>query len=77
MPMNWWRRSRAGAAVAEDGEPCVTYIGADRCGAVKEVVHNGIEYMAICSLSLKLTPLLKAGLNLSNERSWRTLLPVE
>lgn len=32
------------AAVAEDGEPCVTYIGADGAGHYVKMVHNGIEY---------------------------------
>ncbi len=29
------------AAVAEDGEPCVTYIGADGAGHYVKMVHNG------------------------------------
>ena len=33
------------AAVAEDGEPCVTYIGADGFWrSLRKMVHNGIEY---------------------------------
>ncbi|MDP0896996.1 NAD(P)-binding domain-containing protein, partial [Klebsiella pneumoniae] len=32
------------AAVAEDGAPCVTYIGADGAGHYVKSVHNGIEY---------------------------------
>lgn len=32
------------AAKAEDGEPCVTYIGADGAGHYVKMVHNGIEY---------------------------------
>ncbi len=32
------------AAVAEDGETCVTYIGADGAGQYVKMVHNGIEY---------------------------------
>ncbi|PLN73875.1 phosphogluconate dehydrogenase (NADP(+)-dependent, decarboxylating), partial [Klebsiella pneumoniae] len=32
------------AAVAEDGEPCVAYIGADGAGHYVKMVHNGIEY---------------------------------
>ena len=32
------------AAVAEDGEPCVTYIGPDGAGHYVKMVHNGIEY---------------------------------
>jgi len=36
------------AAVAEDGEPCVTYIGADGAGHYVKMVHNGIEYAIDC-----------------------------
>ncbi|WP_413486540.1 NADP-dependent phosphogluconate dehydrogenase [Brochothrix thermosphacta] len=32
------------AARAEDGEPCVAYIGADGAGHYVKMVHNGIEY---------------------------------
>lgn len=32
------------AAKAEDGEPCVTYIGSDGAGHYVKMVHNGIEY---------------------------------
>ncbi|MGX7393945.1 NADP-dependent phosphogluconate dehydrogenase [Carnobacterium mobile] len=32
------------AAVAEDGEPCVTYIGPNGAGHYVKMVHNGIEY---------------------------------
>ncbi|MGY3779679.1 NADP-dependent phosphogluconate dehydrogenase [Isobaculum melis] len=32
------------AAKAKDGEPCVTYIGADGAGHYVKMVHNGIEY---------------------------------
>lgn len=32
------------AARAEDGEPCVTYIGTDGAGHYVKMVHNGIEY---------------------------------
>lgn len=32
------------AAVAEDGEPCVTYIGANGAGHYVKMAHNGIEY---------------------------------
>ncbi len=32
------------AARAEDGEPCVTYIGPDGAGHYVKMVHNGIEY---------------------------------
>ncbi len=32
------------AAKAEDGEPCVTYIGPDGAGHYVKMVHNGIEY---------------------------------
>jgi 6-phosphogluconate dehydrogenase len=32
------------AAKAEDGTPCVTYIGTDGAGHYVKMVHNGIEY---------------------------------
>ncbi|MGO3792592.1 MAG: NADP-dependent phosphogluconate dehydrogenase, partial [Enterococcus gilvus] len=32
------------AAKAEDGEPCVTYIGENGAGHYVKMVHNGIEY---------------------------------
>lgn len=32
------------AAKAEDGEPCVTYIGPNGAGHYVKMVHNGIEY---------------------------------
>lgn len=54
------------AAVAEDGEPCVTYIGADGAGHYVKMVHNGIEYGDM-QLIAEAYSLLKNGLNLSNE----------
>lgn len=32
------------SAKAQDGQPCVTYIGADGAGHYVKMVHNGIEY---------------------------------
>lgn len=54
------------AAVAEDGEPCVAYIGADGAGHYVKMVHNGIEYGDM-QLIAEAYSLLKNGLNLSNE----------
>lgn len=54
------------AAVAEDGEPCVAYIGADGAGHYVKMVHNGIEYGDM-QLIAEAYSLLKHGLNLSNE----------
>ncbi|STK44424.1 6-phosphogluconate dehydrogenase [Escherichia coli] len=54
------------AAVAEDGEPCITYIGADGAGHYVKMVHNGIEYGDM-QLIAEAYSLLKGGLNLSNE----------
>lgn len=54
------------AGVAEDGEPCVTYIGADGAGHYVKMVHNGIEYGDM-QLIAEAYSLLKHGLNLSNE----------
>ena len=54
------------AAVAE-GEPCVTYIGADGAGHYVKMVHNGIEYGDM-QLIAEAYSLLKQALNLSNEQ---------
>ena len=54
------------AAVAEDGEPCVTYIGPDGAGHYVKMVHNGIEYGDM-QLIAEAYSLLKHGLGLSNE----------
>lgn len=54
------------AAVAEDGEPCVTYIGPDGAGHYVKMVHNGIEYGDM-QLIAEAYSLLKHGLNLSND----------
>ena len=35
---------RSIAAVAPDGEPCVTHVGHDGAGHFVKMVHNGIEY---------------------------------
>ena len=54
------------AAVAEDGEPCVAYIGPDGAGHYVKMVHNGIEYGDM-QLIAEAYSLLKHGLGLSNE----------
>lgn len=54
------------AAVAEDGEPCVTWIGPDGAGHYVKMVHNGIEYGDM-QLIAEAYSLLKSGLNISNE----------
>ena len=59
------------AAVAE-GEPCVTYIGADGAGHYVKMVHNGIEYGDM-QLIAEAYSLLKQALNLSNEQLAETL----
>lgn len=59
------------AAVAEDGEPCVTYIGADGAGHYVKMVHNGIEYGDM-QLIAEAYALLKGGLALSNEELAKT-----
>jgi 6-phosphogluconate dehydrogenase len=53
------------AARAEDGEPCVAYIGADGAGHYVKMVqrHRIWRYAAYC----RSIPLLKGGLALSNE----------
>lgn len=55
------------AAVAEDGEACVTYIGADGAGHYVKMVHNGIEYGDM-QLIAEAYSLLKHGAGLSNEQ---------
>lgn len=59
------------AAVAEDGEPCVAYIGADGAGHYVKMVHNGIEYGDM-QLIAEAYSLLKHGLDLSNEALAKT-----
>lgn len=59
------------AAVAEDGEPCVTYIGADGAGHYVKMVHNGIEYGDM-QLIAEAYSLLKYGLNFSNDELAKT-----
>ncbi|UDG81401.1 6-phosphogluconate dehydrogenase, decarboxylating [Candidatus Profftia lariciata] len=54
------------AAITEDGESCVTYIGSDGAGHYVKMVHNGIEYGDM-QLIAEAYYLLKHGLNLSNE----------
>ncbi len=57
--------------MAEDGEPCVTYIGADGAGHYVKMVHNGIEYGDM-QLIAEAYALLKGGLALSNEELSQT-----
>lgn len=59
-------------ARAEDGEPCVAYIGADGAGHYVKW-SNGIEYGDM-QLIAEAYALLKGGLALSNE-DWRQPLP--
>ena len=59
------------AAVADDGEPCVAYIGADGAGHYVKMVHNGIEYGDM-QLIAEAYALLKGGLHLSNEELAQT-----
>ncbi|SFN32727.1 6-phosphogluconate dehydrogenase (decarboxylating) [Izhakiella capsodis] len=54
------------AAVAEDGSPCITYIGPDGAGHYVKMVHNGIEYGDM-QLIAEAYSLLKNGLQLTNE----------
>ncbi|KAF0813291.1 6-phosphogluconate dehydrogenase, decarboxylating [Andreprevotia sp. IGB-42] len=53
------------AAKAPDGEPCVTYIGADGAGHYVKMVHNGIEYGDM-QLIAEAYDILKNVLGLSN-----------
>ena len=56
----------AAAAKAEDGEPCVDYMGPRGAGHYVKMVHNGIEY-AIMQLIGEVYDLLHRGLDLSSE----------
>ena len=53
------------AARAEDGEPCVNYVGPDGAGHYVKMVHNGIEYGDMQLIS-EAYAILKEGLGLSN-----------
>ncbi|RKQ96975.1 6-phosphogluconate dehydrogenase (decarboxylating) [Kushneria sinocarnis] len=55
------------AARAEDGEPCVTYVGPDGAGHYVKMVHNGIEYGDMQLIS-EAYSILKGTLGLSNAR---------
>jgi 6-phosphogluconate dehydrogenase len=57
---------RAIAARAEDGEPCVEYIGPRGAGHYVKMVHNGIEYGDM-QLIAEIYDLLKRGLGLGAE----------
>src|SRR5687767_10796377 len=57
---------RAIAAKADDGEPCVDYMGPRGAGHYVKMVHNGIEYgdmQLICEAYF----LMKEALGLSND----------
>jgi 6-phosphogluconate dehydrogenase len=56
---------KAIAARAEDGEPCVSYIGPRGAGHYVKMVHNGIEY-ADMQLISETYDLLHRGLGLTN-----------
>jgi 6-phosphogluconate dehydrogenase len=53
------------AAKAEDGQPCVAYMGTRGAGHYVKMVHNGIEYGDM-QLIAEIYDLLKRGLGLSN-----------
>ncbi|AOM40730.1 NADP-dependent phosphogluconate dehydrogenase [Xenorhabdus hominickii] len=53
-------------AAQVEGEPCVTYIGADGAGHYVKMVHNGIEYGDM-QLIAEAYSLLKNALSLSNQ----------
>ena len=54
------------SAKAPNGDPCVTYIGADGAGHYVKMVHNGIEYGDM-QLIAETYDLLSRGLKLSTE----------
>ncbi|WP_110685880.1 NADP-dependent phosphogluconate dehydrogenase [Salinicola aestuarinus] len=53
------------AARADDGEPCVAYVGPDGAGHYVKMVHNGIEYGDMQLIS-EAYSILKGSLGLSN-----------
>ncbi|MDR0806205.1 MAG: NADP-dependent phosphogluconate dehydrogenase [Enterobacteriaceae bacterium] len=53
-------------AARANGEPCITYIGADGAGHYVKMVHNGIEYGDMQLIS-EAYSLLKQAVGLSNE----------
>lgn len=53
-------------AAKADGEPCVSYIGADGAGHYVKMVHNGIEYGDM-QLIAEVYSILKNALKLNNE----------
>ncbi len=58
---------RAIAAKADDGEPCVDYMGPGGAGHYVKMVHNGIEY-ANMQLIAESYDILSRGLNLTAEQ---------
>ena len=57
---------KAAAAKAQDGEPCVDYLGPLGAGHYVKMVHNGIEY-AIMQLIAEVYDLMNRGLHLSSK----------
>jgi len=57
---------KAAAAKADDGEPCVDFIGPGGAGHYVKMVHNGIEY-AIMQLIAEVYDLLARGLGIGSE----------
>ncbi|MCG6396097.1 NAD(P)-binding domain-containing protein, partial [Vibrio alginolyticus] len=53
-------------AAQAEGEPCVTYIGADGAGHYVKMVHNGIEYGDM-QLIAEAYSVLKNALGISND----------
>ncbi|SFQ59034.1 NADP-dependent phosphogluconate dehydrogenase [Hymenobacter arizonensis] len=53
------------AARADDGQPCVTYIGPGAAGHFVKMVHNGIEY-GLMQLIAETYELMKRGLGMDN-----------
>ena len=59
------------SAKAEDGAPCVTYIGPNGAGHYVKMVHNGIEY-ADMQLIAESYALMKYLLDMSHQDISRT-----
>jgi len=64
---------RAIAAKAEDGEPCVAYMGPRGAGHYVKMVHNGIEYGDM-QLIAEIYDILQRGLGLSAQELHETFV---
>jgi 6-phosphogluconate dehydrogenase len=61
------------AAKADDGEPCVSYMGNGAAGHYVKMVHNGIEY-AMMQMISEVYDLLRRGAGFTNKELHQTFL---